>query len=343
MTVALDEVIKTVKDATDALKAAHAENKESVQKMVEETLKGVLQNHPGFTPPRKIQFEGAMPSTKDELLGQCPKEVQYEMDNIYLLSKILQVHPKQLKRWDPFKRMFDAKAGEFRKALDSTTAGGVDEWVPTEMSPSLIEKVRLQLKVAALFPTVSMPTNPYQVPVEVGNITSFKQPENTADTGQTIIPVGDTASISDKTTFTAVGHATRVLVSKEASEDSIVPLLPLIQNRIVLALVQGREDCILNGDTAGSHEDTDTTDAASRRKMWLGLRAHAHDQSYTRDLSTLTHSNLLTTRGDMGVYGVMPSDLAIITSISGWIKLMQGLEDQVTTLEIGRASCRERV
>lgn len=333
MSAVLDDVIKSVKDATDAIKAAQSDNKESVQKMVEQTIKNVLQNHPGFTPQRKIQFEGQLPNEKDDLLAQCPKEIQEGMDRVYLLSKMLNVHPKQLKSWDPFKRMFDAKAGEFRKALDSTTAGGVDEWVPTEMSPSLIEKVRLQLKVAALFPSIQMPTNPYVLPVEIGDIVSYKQAENTADTGQTIIPVGDSAGISGNVTFTAVGHATRVLMSKEATEDSIVPLLPLIQNRIVLALVQGREDAILNGDTAGSHEDTDISASDSRKKLWLGLRAHANNQTYQTDLATLTFANLLTQRGSMGVYGVNPADLAIICSINGWIKLMQGLGNEVTTLE----------
>ena len=332
-TAVLDDVIKSVKEATEAIRNAQADNQASVEKMVQDTIKSVLHNHPGFTPQRTIKFEGALPTEQSELLEQCPAEVQNGMDKIYLLSKMLNKHPKQLKSWSPFKRMFDSNAGEFRKALDSTTAGGGDEWVPTELSPSLQAKVRLQLKVAALFAQIQMPSNPYELPVELGNIASYKQAENTGDTGQTIIPVGDTASLTGKTTLTAVPHATRVLMSKEVTEDSIIPILPHIQSKIILALAQGREDAILNGDTAGSHEDTDVSSADSRRKLFLGLRAMCNDQSYTTDLATLTFSNLLEMRSEMGVYGANPSDLAIITSISGYIKLIKGLGDEVNTLD----------
>jgi hypothetical protein len=187
--------------------------------------------------------------------------------------------------------------------------------------------------VASLFPLIKMPTNPFELPVEVGDFASFKQPENTGDTGQTIIPIGDTSNISNKVTLSAVGHATRILMSKEAAEDSILAMWPLVERKIVLALAQGREDAILNGDTAGSHEDTDVTAADSRRKLFLGLRAMANDNASTmvRDMGTMSLNQLLEQRGDMGVYGVNPSDLAWITGIRGLIKLMQ--IDVVQTLD----------
>jgi hypothetical protein len=179
-----------------------------------------------------------------------------------------------------------------------------------------------------------MPTTPYVLPIEIGRLTSHKAAEQTADTGQTLIPVADGNNITGKTTLTAVGHGTRVLVSKDVEEDSIIPLLPFLRSRIIQTLAEGREDCSLNGDTAATHEDSDTHSAAAtdRRKMWLGLRAHAHDQSYTADLGELTLSNLrLLVRAPMGVYGVNPSDLAIVTGIKGYINLLNLPE--VTTVD----------
>lgn len=327
----MTEIMKSVKEATDAIKSAHSDNQESTKKMVEETIKNVLRAHPGVTPQRTISFDGGITGDREELAAQLPKEVQMEADKVFLLSSIMKCNPKSLKSWGNFRKVFEAKGGEFAKALDSTTAGGVDEWVPTEMSNTLKEKIRLQLKVAALFPTISMPSNPFEMPTELGNINSFFLPEQTADTGQTLIPVGDDASISGKCTFTAKALTSRVLMSKEAAEDSIVALLPFIQNRIVLGLAQGREDAILNGDTQGTHEDTDTTSATSRRKGWLGLRRLANANNYTRDLSTISSANLLDLRGDMGVYGVNPSEVAFVTSIAGFIAMCK--IDEVTTLE----------
>jgi HK97 family phage major capsid protein len=321
----LEEVTKQIKDATDAIQKAHGDSEARVKELVEKTLRDVLRAHPGVTPERKVQFEGIMPDTEIEMFGQLPKEVQAEADKMYILANVLHRPVKSLKRYANFRKMFSGIGGEFAKALDSTTAGGVDEWVPTQMSPNLIEKIRLQLKVAALFPTITMPSNPYELPIEVGNINSFLQPENTGDTGQTIIPVGDDASISGKTTFTAKGHATRVLVSKEATEDSVVAILPFLQNRIVLALAQGREDFTLNGDTNGTHEDTDITAAQARRKIALGLRAMTNDNTATHqlDLSTLSLNTLLDLRALMGVYGANPADLAWIVSFKAATALMK--------------------
>lgn len=330
-TAEMEGVVKSLKETTDALKSAHEDSKKQVEAMVEAQLKKILRAHPGVTPERTIQFGDQGPTEAEMILSSLPKEVHYEMDKVYLLSKILRTPVKNLKSYGGFRRMFEAKASEFQKALDSTTAGGVDEWVPTEMSPSLREKVRLALKVAGLFQTIPMPSNPYEVPVEVGNYQTFFVPENTANTGQTEIPVGDTGNISGKATFTAKQHSTRVLTSKEATEDSIVPLMPQIQQGIALGLAQGREDMILNSDTNGTHEDSDTTSATSRRKSVLGLRAMANDNSYTRDLSTLSASTLLSHRGDMGVFGVNPSDLAIVTGIKGYMKLLSA--DEVLTLD----------
>jgi HK97 family phage major capsid protein len=333
MSAELETLAKTVNEMSDLVKKSSEGESERIKTVVEGVLKNVLRTHPGFTPSRKVKFDDMIPSETDEILEAMPKELHQEMDKVYLLSSILKKHPKELRCYENFKKSFDrADCAEFKKALDSTTAGGVDEWVPSDLSPSLVEKIRLELKVAALFQTISMPTNPYKLPVDVGDFQSFLQPENTADTGQTIIPVGDTGDISGAATFTAAGHMTRVLTSKEATEDSIVPLMPLIQRKIVLALAQGREDAIINGDT-GTHQDSDTQagSAQGRRRLFKGLRALSLENSYTRDLATLQKDGLLEMMADMGVYGVNPASLAWITSIRGYINLMK--LDEVITLD----------
>jgi len=151
---------------------------------------------------------------------------------------------------------------------------------------------------------------------------TFKQPENTANTGQTAIPVGDTASLSGNLTFTAVGHAACVLSSKNAEEDAIIPVLPFLQKELVAALAEGRADAILNGDTAGTHEDTDVTSAQDRRKICLGLRAMSNDNTYKSSLATFNMDTFRVPRAKMLKYGVKPSDLAYIVGITGFFKLL---------------------
>ena len=323
----IDEIMKTVKDATDAVEnAPKGQTKEEIKALVEETLKSVLANHPGLTPKRTLEFGDGL-NTKDAILATMPKEVATECDKIAILSTLLNVKPQNLKSWGGFMRV----AGDFKKAMDTAAATEGGNWVPTDLSNQLMEFVRLEAKVAALFPTINMPSNPYELPIQLGRFTSYKHSEQTANTGQTKMTKNVSSGTTGKITFTAVPHAVEVLASDELTEDSIIPMIPFLQKEIVTALAEGREDAILNGDDAGTHQDTNVTAAADRRKLWLGLRAMSLDQSYSRELATFTLSNLRLARADMGKYGIKPSDLAWVVSISAYLKLID--LDGVTTVD----------
>jgi hypothetical protein len=322
----VENLCKKVHELTELAKQKSENYEESVKKMMTEVLK----NHPGMAGERKIQFPVAGGAQGiASLLDTMPKEMQDENDNLFILAGVLGRKPTELKRWESY---FKPKFGEFKKALDTAGAGEGLEWVPTGFSSQLYELVRLKTTVSSLFPQIIMPTNPYKLPVQVGRLTSFKQPEQTADTSQTTIPFSDTAALTGNVTLTAVGHAAYVLVSKDAEEDSLIPMLPFLRAEIIRALADGRDDCILNGDITGSHQDSDVSSASSRRKMWSGLRKLAIANGYTSDLSELTPSNITTlTRGSMGKYGINPADLVLITGMKGYINLLN--VPQVTTVD----------
>lgn len=320
----VEELCKKVHDLTELAQKKSAEHEGEVKALVEEVLK----NHPGFTPQRKMEFADNQPTKLEEIIDSLPVDLQKQADDLFIVSAITRRKPNQLKGWNGFTR----KLGEFKKALDTATAHQGTEWVPTGFTNQLFELVRLENKVMALFPQITMPTNPYNLPIQIGRLTSFKHAEQTADTSQTTIPVGDTADLTDKTTLTAVGHAVQVLCSKDVEEDSIIPMLPFLRSQIVSTLAEGREDCTLNGDTQTTHEDTDQTGATNRRKMWLGLRRMANANSYSADMSEFTLSNIrLLLRAPMGKYGVNPSSLAIVTGVKGYLNLINLKE--VTTVD----------
>lgn len=324
----IDGLIKTVKDASEALKSAQSDMKASIEKQVEAVLKDVLARHPGVVEPvRKMEFPADAKGTPEEFLSTIPEEAQKGLDDCFILSKVLQRPVQSLKSWSKW----TAKHSEFKKALDTAASGGGSEWIPTGFTNRLWELVRVQGVVAGLFTVIPMPTNPYKLPIQIGRLTSWKHAEQTGDTGQTKIPVSDTASLTSSQTLTAVGHGVRVLVSKDLEEDSIIPMLPFLQQQVVLALAEGREDAIINGDVQSTHQDSDVTDSADRRKMWDGLRRIALANSYSQDLATLTIDNLRLNRSGMGRYGVNPGDLAQICDLRSYIKLLS--MDVVTTLE----------
>lgn len=327
----LEELKKTVAEVKEAITKSNDVEKDAVKEAIGEVLK----NHPGFTPAQKIELPVGI-KDMDEMdrekfvFEKMSPELVRKADDIFLLSLAMKKPANQLKAW----QRFSHEMGDFKKALDTSTSGGTSEWIPTDFSSQFYELVRMESRVFSLFPSISMPSSPFTIPMQVGRIKTFKMTEQTANTGQSKIEVGDTENLSGNFTLTAVKHASRVLLSDEVEEDSIVPMLPWLREELVRAMAEGRDDAVLNGDSAGTHEDTDVTDATDRRKLWIGLRAIANDQSNKTDLSTFNLTNLRAMRKNMGKYGIMPSRLACVVGMAGYIKLLS-LSEVVTVDKYG--------
>ena len=82
-----------------------------------------------------------------------------------------------------------------RAAMDSTTAGSGDELVATLEARELWMDVNLQTLVAPLIPTFPMPSNPFDIPRQLGDVNFYPGTENVATTS--------TALSTGKTTLTA--------------------------------------------------------------------------------------------------------------------------------------------
>lgn len=337
MSTQMDEVIKSVRDLAEEVKKAGERNQSLPEKLME-GIKGLVASAPAPT-PRAVEFATGAPveeRAESEIIGSMPKELRQNIDEMVVASKILGKPVNHLKSWDTWKR----RAGTFKKALDTATGAQGGDWVPTNFSNELFELVQLEAKVPGLFRTIVMPSNPYKLPVGLARISTFKHAEQTADTGQTKISVGDGSNIGNST-LTATGHAARVLTSAEVDEDAIVPILPWLVRDIAKGIAEGREDFILNGDSAGTHEDSDigAGSADSRRRIALGLRAASNDggATYKLDMATFSLANLRALRVKLGKYGVNPADVAIITGPVGYSKLL-GLTEVTTMQNFGTAA-----
>jgi hypothetical protein len=186
-------------------------------------------------------------------------------DNLLLLGTSLDVDPRET---DYFTNEFQPA---MRAALDTGTAGEGSEYVPRELSANLVERVALELLVARLFPFVNMPSNPFDIAaLAVQRTRGGRHLEQTGDTGQTAIKLITPAT--RKVTLTAAKFAVEVILSKELEEDSLVPILPFLQAELVDYIAADVEDAIVNGDTAGTHQDSDVTASDDPRKNFEGLR-----------------------------------------------------------------------
>ena len=66
--------------------------------------------------------------------------------------------------------------------MGSTTPGIGDELVPTQEAAALWLDVNLETLVAPLFSRVDMPTNPFEIPLQLGSVNWYPGTENLATT-----------------------------------------------------------------------------------------------------------------------------------------------------------------
>jgi len=206
------------------------------------------------------------------------------------------------------------------RAMDVDTYGEGAEWIPTGLGATVHEKVRASGKVAPLFDVVDLPTNPWKWPIAGADLTAYRVAEPTSDTATKV-----TASTSGTSaaTFDAEIFGARTLWSKSLDADSAVAIAPRMVAQIVQAFVDAQEKAILDGDTDGTHQDTDvnalgTTDV---RWAWDGLRKKALAQTLVT-ATTTSVANLLALRGGMGKWGVNPADLVYIIGVSAFHDLI---------------------
>jgi len=213
------------------------------------------------------------------------------------------------------------------KAMNTTDNADI---IPTQMSASMIDDVRLQLKVAGLFRQLNLPRSNYEAPLRGPRIRAYLVSEPTADDATKI---GARTVPTSKISFSAITMGVRVLFSDDLEIDSIVPILPFVTEEVRQAIADGKEDAIINGDSSTTHQDSDVTLSTDLRKAFSGLRYLSGGSSGVAavDISTLSLDNLRSIRKAMGRFGVMPTDLAWITSISAYIQML-GI-DQVETVD----------
>jgi HK97 family phage major capsid protein len=212
----LDEKVgKLQKDASEKA-TVEAMVKDIMEKQKKAPVRKSLFDTPLINDGRSITVQKRITSPAKT---DFDRELQDLNDNIYIASNVLKVHPTQLNMW----REFQQGDSELKKALDTATSGEGSDWIPTGFSASLIDLVRVQLKVANLFRRITMPTNPYKFPVVSADATGYLQTESIADEATKLRASTPTTSSLE---LSAVKLAARILFSEEISEDSVVPVLP---------------------------------------------------------------------------------------------------------------------
>jgi HK97 family phage major capsid protein len=207
------------------------------------------------------------------------------------------------------------------KAMYSTGTGVGDEIVPTGMASELWEEFFLASKIAGLFQTVAMPTNPFDVPLGLGDTTWRKGSENLA------ISASDLTTA--KSTLTATELVTEVNWSYTLQEDSIVALMPAVRSRLARSGAEIIDDFAYNADSTdsdtGNINSYDTNPADDSYYLSDGQDGIRHqwvidNTSMRNDASAaLADSHILAALGKMGKWAVDPSRMAIICDVNTYL------------------------
>lgn len=227
------------------------------------------------------------------------------------------------------------------KALGIGSGESGFEWIPTMVSDSYVEEYNLERKVAGLFTEIKMPSNPYVYPVLSNGAIATKLGEATAKT------TPDTFSSQSTITFTAVKLSNQYALPEELQEDSAVDVMKVIRMELIQGQEKAMEIAILEGDTAGTHQHTNTQipglsgapSADSSERVFDGLRkralasglATAGGAVVDAGAQVLNEGHLSSGRKAMGKFGVNPSELALICGPKAYNEMLQ--LDDVRTLE----------
>lgn len=187
--------------------------------------------------------------------------------------------------------------GALEKAITDSAAAGA-EWIPEYTVPTIYEdQFKTPNRLAGLFEVVNMPTNSMKQPRIGAGARPYKKSSISSDD-----PASFTAStpVSSDDTITVTNMAVRVVYDEMDGEDAVVMMEPMLRRIVAEAINDGYEDCMVNGDTATTHQDTIASwnirsrwgatglgGSADHRRLFLGLRALAADRTATTNMGSL--------------------------------------------------------
>tara|TARA_Y100001973_G_scaffold98607_1_gene156439 strand:- start:451 stop:1971 length:1521 start_codon:yes stop_codon:yes gene_type:complete len=252
---------------------------------------------------------------------------------------------KETKAWNRVQRAWSRMPAPIRRAWDDQNGSG-GEFIPTPLLASPMWQCQEYDPdgFINLFDSITIPSESVELPVGNAYPVPYKGGGASGDSPAALAKgtVG-----TDKLTLSASPMYTMVLIHEDASSDSIVAAFPFIRDAISRSLAMGLRICLMNGDTAATHQDAIATwntrsyfgahDVGSidYRRTFKGLRAIALDDSNGVDRSTHSLSTLFSDINAVGGPRSVPTDMPILTSPEAYLKGFVGLSGVVSANDYG--------
>lgn len=227
---------------------------------------------------------------------------------------------------------------ELTKALTATGSGTGDELVPTGFAAELWKDIFAASLIASGLPQVPMPTDPFELPLGLGQITFYKGSENTATTA--------TDMATAKSTLTATELVGEVDWSYSLDEDAVIAMLPALRDQIRIDAAEYMDKFVLNADsesgaTGNINEDDAAPDSADYwmsagqngiRHLWLGDNT---SQGVNAGGDALSDTDCLDAIKALGKYAQSVRECRWFCDFSTYIKGFMNLDTVVTVDKYG--------
>ncbi len=194
---------------------------------------------------------------------------------------------------------------------DNAGVGG--EWIPDEFKTELYQTFQVPRGLRALLPSVQMERETLLIPKLSRGGRPYIKGVATDDLAKYQASTIETA----QKTVRAKGLATLMNIDDAAGEDSAFAIIPALSRQIAQDLEDAFEDCMINGDTAATHQDAISSwnirerwgasslgSASDHRRLFLGMRAAAKDKGSDVDASTFTFAKFMSVVSELGELAV---------------------------------------
>ena len=225
------------------------------------------------------------------------------------------------------------------RALDANTAGAGDELTFTGETSEMWRDVHLATSVVSLFGSIMMPSTPFQIPYDFGDVSWYRGTSNLA--------VSSSTPGTGRQTLTAAELEAMIGWSYDLDEDAVIAVLPELRVTLIRNAAEVLDDVVLNGDISddGTNINADGATAGSlsgsagldHYLVFDGLihiplvdntgQGNNHNAAVSDDMFNEV-------RGKLGKYGVRPSECAFVMDMNTYIRSLS-IENFRTVEKLG--------
>ena len=225
------------------------------------------------------------------------------------------------------------------RALDASTAGAGDELTFTGETSEMWRDVHLATSVVSLFGSIMMPTDPFRIPYDFGDVSWYRGTSNLA--------VSSSNPGTGRQTLTSAELAAMIGWAYDLNEDAVIAVLPELRATLVRNAAEVLDDAVLNGDTSddGTNINADGATADSLAGSagldhYLVFDGLIHiplvdNTNQGNDHGAAVSDDMFNeARAKLGKYGVRPSECAFVMDINTYIRALS-IENFRTVEKLG--------